>query len=147
MIHPSSARGELTVRETERRQPRSGRLDILLEDPEYMTRYEVELMLGKVDESHIIRCIEYLDNERRPFPRYEYMAVLIAEELTSRFLNIIQLFDRTIPMIALQLTAFQIDDKMVLNLTKVLDDTLSEDDPDPQVNQGEAETGYHGRFQ
>ncbi len=129
--------GDLTVRETERRQPRAGRLDMLLEnpDPEYMQRFEVELMLGKVDESHIIRCIEYWDTERRRFPRYEHMAVLIAEELTSRFLNIIQLFNRTIPMIALQLSALQVEDKIVLNFTKVLDDTLFEDEPDDADEQ------------
>ena len=57
--------GDLIVRDTERRQPRAGRLDLLLEDPAYLARYEVELMLGRVDESHIIRCIEYWDTERR----------------------------------------------------------------------------------
>jgi hypothetical protein len=33
-------------------------------------------MLGATDESHIIRCIEYWDIERRRYPAYEHCAVL-----------------------------------------------------------------------
>lgn len=55
--------GDLVLKETERMQPKAGRLDILLQDSEIDKRYEVEIMLGRVDESHIIRCIEYWDIE------------------------------------------------------------------------------------
>ena len=51
--------GDLVLKDTERIQPKAGRLDLLLQDPEIEKRYEVEIMLGRVDESHIIRCIEY----------------------------------------------------------------------------------------
>ena len=51
--------GDVNVLERERTQERAGRLDILLSNPEQDRRYEVELMLGKTDESHIIWCIEY----------------------------------------------------------------------------------------
>ena len=57
--------GDLAMIDRERRQERAGRLDLLLADPEQDHRYEVELMLGATDESHIIRCIEYPDIERR----------------------------------------------------------------------------------
>jgi hypothetical protein len=114
--------GDLVLRETERLQPKAGRLDILLQDSEIDKRYEVEIMLGRVDESHIIRCIEYWDIERKRFPNYDHCAVLVAEEITSRFLNVISLFNGAIPMIALQLTAIQIDDKLLLNFVKVLDE-------------------------
>lgn len=60
--------GDLEVREVEKIQPKAGRLDMLLRDPETAKRYEVEIMLGEVDESHIIRTIEYWDIERK---RYE----------------------------------------------------------------------------
>jgi hypothetical protein len=40
----------------ERIQPAGGRLDLLFQDAE-KRRYEVELQLGAVDESHIIRTI------------------------------------------------------------------------------------------
>jgi hypothetical protein len=114
--------GDLVMKETERMQPKAGRLDILLQDSEIDKRYEVEIMLGRVDESHIIRCIEYWDIERKRFPNYDHCAVLVAEEITSRFLNVISLFNGVIPMIALQMTAIQIDNKVLLNFAKVLDE-------------------------
>jgi predicted transport protein len=124
--------GELTLKDTERMQPRAGRLDLLLHDPDIEKRYEVEIMLGRVDESHIIRCIEYWDIERKHLPSLDHCAVLVAEEITSRFLNVISLFNGTIPMIALQLNALQIEGKIILNFTRVLDEispsTMEEDD-------------------
>jgi hypothetical protein len=51
----------------ERKQPRAGRLDLLFQD-ENNRRYCVELQLGKTDESHIIRTIEYWDLEKKRYP-------------------------------------------------------------------------------
>jgi hypothetical protein len=103
-------------------QPKAGRLDLLLQDPDIDKRYEVEIMLGRVDESHIIRCLEYWDIERKYLPTFDHCAVLVAEEITTRFLNVISLFNGAIPMIALQLNALQLDGKIVLNFTRVLDE-------------------------
>ena len=114
--------GDVVLRQKERLQPRAGRLDLLLQDAEEARRYEVELQLGQSDESHIIRTIEYWDIERKRYPQYDHVAVLIAEDITSRFLNVIGLFNGTIPIIALQLRAFAIDDKMMLVFTKVIDE-------------------------
>ena len=50
--------GDLVLKDKERTQPRAGRLDLLLQDPESLRRYEVEIQLGDTDESHIIRTIE-----------------------------------------------------------------------------------------
>ncbi len=124
--------GDLDVRETERRQPRAGRLDMLLTDPESSTRYEVELQLGATDESHIIRTIEYWDNERRRYPQYEHVAVIVAEEITSRFFNVISLFNGFIPLVAIQMTALRLDEANVsLVFTRVLDHvTLGTDEED-----------------
>jgi hypothetical protein len=47
-------------------------------------RYEVEIMLGAVDESHIIRTIEYWDVERQRYPTLQHCAVIVAEEITER---------------------------------------------------------------
>ena len=77
------------------------------------------MQLGKTDESHIIRTIEYWDFERNKFPNYEHVAVIIAEEITNRFFNIISLFNKSIPIIAIQLNALNIDDTLLLNFTKV----------------------------
>lgn len=114
--------GDLDVRDIERRQPHAGRLDMLLSDPDSSTRYEVELQLGATDESHIIRTIEYWDTERRRYPQYEHVAVIVAEEITSRFFNVISLFNGFIPIVAIQMTALRVDAESVsLVFTKVLD--------------------------
>lgn len=123
---------DLDVKDVERRQPRAGRLDVLLYDAENSTRYEVEIQLGPTDESHIIRTLEYWDNERRRFPQYEHVAVIVAEEITGRFLNVINLFNQAIPLIAVQMSALEVNGAMTLHATKVLDVALpaAEEDDD-----------------
>ncbi len=121
--------GDLELKEAERIQPKAGRLDLLLYDRENEKRYEVELMLGKIDESHIIRSIEYWDNERKRLPNYEHCAVIIAEDITTRFLNIIGLFNSQIPIIAIQLNALAINENVILDFVKVLDEvTVGEEE-------------------
>ncbi|HNU61893.1 MAG TPA: hypothetical protein PKL04_06815 [Methanofastidiosum sp.] len=113
--------GDIILKDKERIQPRAGRLDLLFQDAESTQRYEVELQLGATDESHIIRTIEYWDIERKRYPQYEHSAVIIAEDITSRFLNIISLFNGMIPIIALQMNAIQIGNKICLTFIKVVD--------------------------
>lgn len=113
--------GELTVRDTERKQNSGGRLDLLLEDEESRVRYCVEIQLGSVDESHIIRTLEYWDNERTRNPHIEHIAVIVAEDVTSRFLNVISLFNKSIPLIAINLSAFEVNGHLTLSTVKVLD--------------------------
>lgn len=123
--------GELDFRDSEKMLVGGGRLDTVLYDPEYKKRYEVEIQLGKTDESHIIRTIEYWDIERKKNPQYEHCAVIIAEDITSRFLNVISLFNGFIPLIAIQVKAVKIGSTISLFFTKVLDenkfDLLEED--------------------
>ena len=113
--------GDLEVRDSERRQPSGGRLDLLLEHVETRNRYEVEIQLGSLDESHIIRTIEYWDIERRRFPQYEHTAVIVAEDVTSRFLNVISLLNGTIPLIAIQLKGVEVNGAFTLIATRVVD--------------------------
>lgn len=111
------------VKDIEKVQPHAGRLDLLLYDAEINTRYEVELQLGETDETHIIRTIEYWDLERRRYPQYDHVGVIIAEEITARFFNVIGLFNGFIPLIAIQLNAIEVTEVMTLVFTKVLDRT------------------------
>jgi hypothetical protein len=113
--------GDINVVRREKSQPSGGRLDFLMYDPDRELRYEVEIMLGVLDESHIIRTIEYWDIERQRFPAYDHRAVIVAEEITARFFNIIRLLNRAVPVIAIQLNAFSFDNSVVLHFTKVLD--------------------------
>lgn len=115
--------GDLILKDKERRQPTAGRLDLLFQDAEALRRYEVEIQLGQTDPTHIIRTIEYWDIERKRYRQYEHIAVLVAEDITSRFLNVIGLFNGAIPMIALQMTALKNGDAVGLIFTKVLDQT------------------------
>ena len=112
--------GDLTPIQRERIQPQGGRLDVLLAD-DNGTRYEVELQLGATDPSHIIRTIEYWDTERKRYPQYDHCAVIIAEEITSRFMNVISLFNGSIPLIAIQVSAYKVGNDTLLTFTKVMD--------------------------
>jgi hypothetical protein len=126
--------GDLVLKDKERSQPRAGRLDLLLQDAESSTRYEVEVMLGSTDESHIIRTIEYWDVERKRYPQYDHYAVIITEDITSRFLNVIGLFNGFIPLIALQMSAWNFGDQISLVFTKVVDAlTLGMPEEDEEV--------------
>jgi hypothetical protein len=114
--------GDLVLKDKERRQLRAGRLDLLLQDPETLKRYEVEIQLGATDESHIIRTIEYWDHERKLYPQYEHAAVIVAEDITSRFRNVIALFNGAVPLIALKMTAYRIGNEHALTFVRVLDE-------------------------
>lgn len=134
--------GELELIERERRQYKSGRLDLLLADFENNARYEVEIQLGQTDESHIIRCIEYWDIEKRRYPQYDHCGVLIAEDITSRFLNVLGLFNGHIPLIIIQLTALKVGDNVVLNFTKVMDRFALRNDDIVESKLAETDRNY-----
>ena len=129
--------GEVEVVDRERVQENAGRLDILLADSDKNCRYEVEVMLGATDPSHIIRCIEYWDIERRRYPAYDHVAVLIAEEVTSRFLNVMSLMSGTIPLVAIQLNTLKVQDQILLDFVHVLNQTELRRD-DKNENGGES---------
>jgi len=131
--------GELEILARERRQPYGGKIDFLMHLEETDTFYEVEIMLGVLDESHIIRTIEYWDVERQRRPQSDHRAVIVAEQITSRFFNVLRLLNRSVPMIAVQLGAFQIDESsIVLHAVTVLD--VTEDAPEAYVAEESEET-------
>lgn len=59
--------------------------------------------------------------ERQRYPTLEHRAVIVAEEITARFFNVIRLLNRAVPLVAIQLSAFVEDDSIVLQFTRVLD--------------------------
>jgi hypothetical protein len=114
--------GELEIIGKEHKQPSGGRIDFLMHHADTDLYYEVEIMLGNLDESHIIRAIEYWDIERQRRPQSDHRAVIVAENITSRFFNVLRLLNRSVPMIAVQLSAFKLDDStVVLHAVTVLD--------------------------
>jgi len=133
--------GELEFISRERRQASGGRLDILLKDAEDDSMYEVEVMLGETDETHIIRTIEYWDNEKRKWPQREHFAVLVAETITRRFFNVIQLLSHAIPIIAIQVNIVEADGKRLLHFSKVID---TYEEPEDEAGTGGKE--YNEEF-
>jgi hypothetical protein len=139
--------GDVVLKDKERPQPRAGRLDLLLQEAESNRRYEVEIQLGPTDESHIIRTIEYWDIERRRFPQYEHTAVIVAEDITSRFLNVISLFNGMIPLVAIQMKALKAANNIGLVFTTVVDQMalgLVEEDEEVQETTDRAYWEHRG---
>ncbi len=124
---------ELQLVAKERNQSSGGRLDLLFHDPETDTMYEVEVMLGETDETHIVRTIEYWDIEKKRWPRKNHVAVLIAERINSRFYNVINLLSNAVPIIGLQANVVSIDGKDALHFTKIVD---SYEEPELALPEG-----------
>jgi len=137
--------GNLQVIRRERQQSSGGRIDFLLYDLDDETRYEVEIMLGSLDESHIIRTIEYWDIERQRYPTYEHRAVIVAEEITARYFNVLRLLNRAVPLIAIQLTAIPLSrDEIILHGIKVLD-IFEEGEPEDEAAGEQVDRKYWER--
>lgn len=117
----------------ERGQSSGGRLDLLFHDPETETMYEVEVMLGETDETHIIRTIEYWDLEKKRWPRKNHVAVLIAERINSRFYNVINLLSNAVPIIGIQANIVTVEGKDALHFTKIID---SYEEPEIEIPDG-----------
>lgn len=131
--------GDLQPINREKKQSSGGKLDILLKDPRDNSMYEVEVMLGQTDPSHIIRAIEYWDIERRKWPSRQHYAVLVAESISRRFFNVIQLLSLSIPLKALQVELLKIGNQLALNFVKVLD---SYEEPEEQETVDEVDESY-----
>jgi hypothetical protein len=134
--------GDVAVIERQRRQEKAGRLDLLLEDDSGRKRYEVELMLGPTDESHLIRTVEYWDIERRKWPGYEHCAVLIAEDVASRFLNVISLLSGTVSFVVIQVNGLKVDGKLILSFVKVLDSRSLRKDETSELSEKVTDRSY-----
>lgn len=114
--------GDLQAVMKEKTQAQGGRLDLLLKNPEEDdAMFEVELQLGATDESHIIRTIEYWDAEKRRWPSRTHTAVLVAEEITNRFFNVVHLLSMAVPIIGVQVKMVRVGDKKALHFIKVID--------------------------
>jgi hypothetical protein len=92
---------------------------LLLKNPEDDSMFEVEVMLGETDASHIIRTIEYWDLEKRRWPKRSHTAVLVAEGINTRFFNVVQLLSQAIPIIGIQVKAVELDGKLGLHFTMI----------------------------
>lgn len=125
--------GALQPVNKEKKQSSGGRLDILLKDPQDNAMYEIEVMLGETDPSHIIRSIEYWDNEKRKYPQRQHFAVLIAESFDRRYFNIVQILSLNIPMIAIQADLLEVNGDHILTFNKMLDVYVEPEDAEETI--------------
>ena len=127
--------GNLVPVNKEKKQSSGGRLDILLKEPTENLMYEVEVMLGETDPSHIIRSIEYWDNEKRKYPQRQHFCVLIAESFDRRYFNVIQLMSLNIPMIAIQVDLLEVNGDRILNFSKIIDIYIEPEEDEEDLKQ------------
>lgn len=130
--------GDLQAVGREKTQSQGGRLDLLLKNPDDDSMFEVELQLGATDESHIIRTIEYWDNEKRRWPNRSHTAVLVAEEITNRFFNVVHLLSLAVPIVGIQAKMVQIGDARGLHFNKIIDSYEEPEETEtPQIQYDE----------
>ena len=58
---------------------------------------------------------------RFPLVNFYNCAIIVAEEITGRFMNVISLFNGAIPLIALQMSEYKVGGEISLTFTKVID--------------------------
>lgn len=134
--------GDLQRVDRERRQPHGGRLDILLRDTDEGTMYEVEVMLGETDETHIVRTLEYSFSESRRHPQYNHVAVLVAERVNRRFFDVIYNLSAKIPIIAIQATIVEVAANKALHFATILDTYQEPDDSFANRTYSTPDEGY-----
>jgi len=133
--------GELEGVTRERVVSSGGRLDILLKNPIDDSMYEVETMVGDTDPDHIVRTIEYWDLIKRKWPQRQHYAVLVAERITKRFFNVIQILSGAVPLIAIQANIVQSSHGQSLHFTKILD-VYEEPDDETSADGGTYDEAY-----
>lgn len=116
------------------RNSNGGRLDLLLKDDE--TIYSVELMLGSVDETHIVRCLDYWirNQTRRQFQDYDHVAVLVAEHvLGCHFTEVVRFLSSRANLVVIELAAIQVEEHLTLTCTTIFEGNPTiEDDVEPE---------------
>lgn len=103
--------GEVTILHSELIHKEGGRLDLLAEDKDNQYRYAIELMLGRLDKSHIVRTIDYWLRERSREKREEWqtVAVIVAEDIrNSRYFNVVKFLTEKMPMVVVEMRALKV---------------------------------------
>jgi len=109
---------------SQRAYRKAGRVDLILLDEESNILYCAELMLGEVDGSHIVRCMNYwLTESRKPSNRERRaVAVLAAERIReSPYFPVIEFLSQKMPLTVLEIAALRVSGKITLTFTKFFD--------------------------
>ena len=100
--------GSLEFEDAERISSFSGRTDILMSSSDYKNLYVIEVMVGELDESHLIRTILYWLSERNKITNRKIYPILIAESFNNRFFEAAYFLTNLIPFLFIQVSAFKI---------------------------------------
>lgn len=116
--------GEITILHSQLIHKEAGRLDLLAEDKENQYRYAIELMLGRLDKSHIVRAIDYWLRERAREKRDEWqtVAVVVAEDIrSSRYFNVVKFLTEKMPMVVVEMRALKVGKNLTVACSTLLD--------------------------
>ena len=126
--------GDIKIMERQRRQKDGiARVDLIAQSEDKTEIFVIEMMLGPLDSSHIVRSVEYWLREQKRFarkPEVEVKAVLIAEQICdSRFKDVVRFLCDRMPLTVKEVAAIQVGDMLTLHCTTILDssDEQSED--------------------
>lgn len=137
--HPECLRlGDLELVDREREVSNGGRIDLLFKDIEdEFTRYVVEIQLGDADTSHIVRVVDYKEQEDVRCSRYKHVGVLVAENATTcRWARFLRNYSDFYGLVVLQMDAVKLEEKdsVSLSFVKVLDGRRAVYDDSSQVS-------------
>jgi len=82
---------------------RSRQISLLLASSAQSVLFVVELQLGPTDDRHVMRVVERWSTERKRQRMNRCSAVLVAEEIAPRYVNILELISRAVPLLALEM--------------------------------------------
>ena len=100
--------GSLEFEDEEKYSSYSGRTDLVMTSTDNKNLYVIEMMVGELDESHIIRTILYWQTERNKISNKKIYPILIAESFNNRFFEVAYFLTNLIPFIFIQVGAFKI---------------------------------------
>ena len=78
-------------------------ISLLLASPAESVLFVVELQLGPTDDRHVMRVVERWSTERKRQRMNRCSAVLVAEEIAPRYVIILELISRAVPLLAFEL--------------------------------------------
>ncbi len=109
------------------------RLDLVLESEDKSSRFVVELMLGPLDGSHIVRTIDYwLSEENVKAKNVECKAVLIGERIVdSRFGKVVEFLAKKMPLVVKEVVALQVGNAITVHFTTI----FRSDDLEPLASE------------
>lgn len=110
--------GDVELITQELHQTSGGYLDLLVKRDD--TYFSVEVQLDGVDASHAFRTLEYWTRNRARWPDNKHVAVIVAEQVNTRYGSALDMLATELPIIAIELTAEPRDDNHVALTSRIV---------------------------